>query len=124
MSIPINNLFNLRADVKKQRAMIEKAQYNTELSLDNLKINIIQVYSDLLSHLVIMKTKAEALAYANAQYKIMENDFVAGRITTKTLTDSKAEQKKAVEEYELNRSKINILILQLEILTRTKLTNK
>lgn len=123
IAIPLNHLASRGAMIKRQRKVVEQAEYGKELALNSLKNEIIEHYSKLQSTLAIIKLRAEALVFFNANYKIMENDFVNGKATATDLAGLKREQKNALEEYESLRADLNTLILQLEILTNMKLVN-
>ena len=89
-----------------------------------LKIEIIELYTDIQSLLAILQRQSETLITFDANYKITVNNFVNGKATPYDLSVVKNEQTKALAEYESTRAKLTSLILRLEIITGSKIVNK
>ena len=121
LAIPLNIIFNMRTDVKTQKARVYSSELNRDIALDELKGQIIELYSSILSGLNIIKSKIEVLNFAKAQYEIDEKDFRLGKTTSSVLAKSKATQNEAYEAYESFRAQLNTQILKLEIISHTKL---
>lgn len=124
ISIPIEDLFDLKPKVNRQKLRIKEIDLQKEQTMDELKQQIIELYTSVLSSISILKLKAESLAFANAQYKIGENDFLNGRGNVSSLNTQKTMQIQALSDYESTRSIINRDLLKLEILTNTPIISK
>lgn len=122
--IPIESLFDLKPKVNRQRLRIKEIDIQKEQIIDELKQQIIELYTSILSSISVLKLKAEALAFANAQYKIGEQDFLNGKGGTDALGAQKQMQIKAVIDYESTRVILNSALLKLEIISRTPLLKK
>jgi outer membrane protein TolC len=88
------------------------------------KIRIIEVYTQAVKELSVLKLKAESLSFANAQFELAQQDFMNGNIQAGELSQVKSIQMNAHESYEQTRSELNRALLQLEILAKTKILNR
>ena len=124
VSIPLNDLFDRRNRVKNKKLAVEAAEQNVERWQDELILKIIDAYTTVLQNLSMIKTQAEAVTLAIAQYKITEADFMNGKIDAVTLSRQKNIQSATVREYEQTRASLNNALLRLEILSHTKIITK
>ena len=124
LSFSIEDLFDLKPRVNRQKLKIKEIDLQKEQSLNELKSQIIILYTSILSSISVLKLKAEALAFANGQYQIGENDFLNGKGDVSTLSSLKSIKIQANSDYELTSSGINRDILLLEILTNTPIISK
>ena len=124
VSIPLNDLFDRRNRVKNKKLAVEAAELNVERWQDELSLKIIDAYTTVLQNLSMIKTQAEAVTLAIAQYKITEADFMNGKIDAVTLSRQKNIQSATVREYEQTRASLNNALLQLEIMSHTKIITK
>lgn len=124
LTIPINDLVSRGTSVKRQRKIIEQAEYNREVIYNMVKIEIIELYADIQSLLAILQRQSETLIAFDANYKVTVNNFVNGRASPYDLSIVKNEQTKALAEYESTRAKLTSRILRLEIITGSNLVNK
>lgn len=124
LTIPINDLVSRGTSVKRQRKIIEQAEYNREVIYNMVKIEIIELYTDIQSLLAILQRQSETLIAFDANYKVTVNNFVNGRASPYDLSIVKNEQTKALAEYESTRAKLTSRILRLEIITGSNLVNK
>lgn len=123
VSIPLNDFFDLSARVTRQRINARSAELEREIKFDEIKKEIVRLYSTATSQLTILKMKAENVILASTQYKIVEKDFVNGQANSSELSIEKTNQTKALEEYEVTKSELNTSLLVLEIITHTPLIN-
>lgn len=123
ISIPIEDLFDLKPKVNRQKLRLKEIDLEKEQTMDELKQKIIELYTSILSSLSILKLKAEAMAFATAQYQIGERDFINGKGTPTSLNNQKEMQVKAITEYETIRASLNCALLKMELLTRTPIIN-
>lgn len=124
LTIPINDLVSRGVSVKRQRKIIEQAEYSREVIYNMIKIEIIELYTDIQSLLAILKGQSETLITFDANYKVTANNFINGKASPYDLSIVKNEQTKALAEYEATRAKLTSLLLRLEIITGTKIVNK
>jgi outer membrane protein TolC len=124
ISIPLDDLFDLKRKVRHQKLMIKQSDFQKEKNFDELKQRIIELYSSIISSLSVLKVKAEYLAFANAQLNVGKSEFQNGRGTARSLSDQKLVQIQAVSDYESTRTILISSLLKLELLTRTSIINK
>ncbi len=123
LSIPLDGVIDRRNRIKRQKLKIQETQYEVERWHDEQSLKIIEAYTTALEKLSIMKVKVEAATLAAGQYKVAENDFVNGKIDAAQLSRLKSIETTALSEYEQTRSALNNAILQLEVLSRTRIVN-
>ncbi|MFQ8804847.1 MAG: TolC family protein [Alistipes indistinctus] len=109
---------------EKHKLAVEAAELNVERWQDELSLKIIDAYTTVLQNLSMIKTQAEAVTLAIAQYKITETDFMNGKIDAVTLSRQKNIQSATVREYEQTRASLNNALLRLEIASHTKIITK
>jgi len=124
LSIPLDDLFDRGNRIKRQKLLMKQTELEIEKWHDEQKLLIVDAYSNALESLAVLKIKAEALVFSNAQYKISENDFINGKITISALNKEKGIQSSSVAEYEKTRASLYEALLRLEILSKTKIFNR
>lgn len=124
INLPLDRLINHRTKVKKQQQLVENAEYNQLVAFDEIKEEIIELYSNILYQLKMLKLAIESITLYGADYNVAKNDFINNKISTSGLTELKNAQKKAQAEYELIASRLNIYLLKLEVISNTKLIHK
>lgn len=121
ISIPLDDIFDRRNRIKRQRYRVEQTEYEIEKWHDEQKLKIAEAYSNALEALSSLKMKAEAATIATGQYKVSEQDFLNGRIDAAQLSRQKNIESSTVAEYEKTRAALNKAILQLEILANVQI---
>ncbi|MPN13912.1 hypothetical protein SDC9_161238 [bioreactor metagenome] len=91
---------------------------------DEQKLRIIEMYTKAVKELSVLKLKAESLSFANTQFELAQQDFLNGNIRAGELSQIKSIQTDALETYENTRAELNKALLQLEILSKTKILNR
>ncbi|SHF40820.1 Outer membrane efflux protein [Bacteroides luti] len=124
ISIPLDDLFDRKRRIKNQKLLIKESEYMKEQKFDELKQQIIDLYTTVLSNLSILKLKSEYMAFAKAQYQVAENEFINGKVDASSLSGRKRIQIEAASEYESIRAILNNSLLKLEMLSRTSIINK
>ncbi len=124
ISIPLDDLFDRKRRIKNQKLLVKESEYTKEQKFDELKQEIIELYTTVLSNLSILRLKAEYMAFAKAQYLVVESEFVNGKTDATLLSDRKRIQIEAASEYETTRALLNTSILKLEVLSKTKIVNQ
>lgn len=124
LSIPLDDMFDRANRIKRQKLKTKATQVEIEKWHDEQKLRIIEMYTKGIKELSVLKLKIEALSFANAQYRTASQDFINGKIDTDTLSRIKKMQTDALESYEETRSELNKALLQLEVLSKTKIINR
>lgn len=123
-SMPLDEIFNRRNKIKQQKKRIENTQYDMDRWYDDLRLKIIDAYTLAIEQLSILRSAAETMATAQAQFRMTQNDFVNGKLDAQALSRQKSIENSAVREYEQVRSTLNRALLQLEVLTGTPIINR
>ena len=124
VSIPLDDLFDRKRRINSQKLLIKESEFQKEQKMDELKQQIIELYTLVMSNVSILKLKAEYMAFAKAQYQVIENEFINGKADASLLSDRKRIQMEAASEYETTRAILNNSLLKLEVLSRTSIVNK
>lgn len=124
VNIPLDQLFDLGARVKRQRLNLKSATLEKEIKYEQIKKEIIELYTTATSQLSILKLRAEALILANVQYSIAEKDFTNGTIESTTLSIEKGRQSQALESFEKSKYELTKSLMILEVITRTPILRK
>ena len=125
LNIPLNTLFSQSSKVRKQREMYKQAQYEQEVTFNEIKNEIIEIYCNIQYQLKLLKIATESLTLYNADYTISEADFINNnQDQNRLLSDIKYSHQVALTEYETIINNLNILFLKLEVISNTKIINK
>ena len=124
ISIPLDDLFDRGNKIKRQKLKTKQTQFEIEKWHDEQKLRIIEVYTQVIKELSVLKLKSENLSFANAQFELYANDFRNGNIKIGELNTVKKIQTDALDSYEETRAQLTRNILQLEVLSKTKIINK
>jgi outer membrane protein TolC len=124
ISIGFEELFDLKASVKRQRVEVEKAEMEKQIAYDQLKQNIAKLYVQILSNIEAMKKAAEHLALYQGASLAVEQEYRNRRAEISLVADTKRLEYEAGRGYEDLRSNINEGLLVLEIITHTPILTK
>ncbi|MBR2456878.1 MAG: TolC family protein [Bacteroidaceae bacterium] len=119
VNIPLETLFDLGGKVKRQRILVEKAEYAKEQAYDQLKQQIAHLYVSILSNIETLKRSAEHLALYKGATAVTEQEYRNRRATISELAELKREEFEANRNYENLRATINEQLLVLEIISHT-----
>ena len=124
LAVPLEDILDLGAAVKRKRLEAEKAIYDKDKAFDDLKLEIATLYTQITNDLVTMKTMSEgAAAYQGAGALNLE-DFHNGNMTIEDYAWTKLHEISVVHEYQAMQTQVTTNILKLEIITHTPiLTN-
>lgn len=124
LAVPLEDILDLGAAVKRKRLEAEKATYEKDKAFDDLKLEIATLYTQITNDLVTMKTMSEgAAAYQGAGALNLE-DFHNGNMTIEDYAWTKMHELGVVQQYQSMQTTVTTSILQLEILSHTPiLTN-
>ncbi|WP_455585273.1 TolC family protein [Bacteroides sp.] len=124
VNIPLDGLFDLKARVKRQKLSLKSAELEKEIKYEEIKREIIEMYTTANSQLSILKLRAEALELASLQYEIAEKNFTNSNIDTGNLSVEKQRQSSAVEAYEKSKFEFTKSLMILEVITHTSILRK
>lgn len=124
ISIPLDHLFDLKGRTKKQKMLVKSAALEKELKFEEIKKEIIILYSFALSQLNVLKLRAESLVITNAHYEIAEKNFTNGTIDSGDLAQEKQRQTVSLEQYENTKAELTKNLLILETITQTPILNR
>ena len=114
LSIPLDNLFDLKGRVSRQRLTLRSAELEREIKYDEIKKNIIE----------LLQMRSESLVLANVKYEISEKNFANGTIESAELATDKERQSTAREAYENSKFELTKSLMILEVISRTPLIRK
>ncbi|MBD1432790.1 TolC family protein [Sphingobacterium sp. DN00404] len=124
IAIPLDDLFDRGNRVKRQKMERRSTELEMEKWFDEQKIRIINSYVKVINAVSILQKKMESLTMATTQLKMVENDFTIGHALISDLHDAKKMELEAFEAYKLTQTTITSEILNLEILSKTKIISK
>lgn len=124
LAVPVEDILDLTASVKRKRLEAEQAQLNKDVSYDQLKLQIASLYVKINNNLVALKTAGESAAMYQGAGALNREDFENGNMSISDFAYQKEHEIGVVNNYQQLQSQITIDILTLEILTHTPiLTN-
>ncbi len=124
VSLPLYEIIDRRNQIRRQKSRIVQAEMEIDRWQDEQDLKIIEAYTTAVQNLSLLKTMAEAVTLADAQYEVSEADFVNGKIDAQTLSRQKNIQSQIRTTYEQTRGALNSALLRLEVLSKTKIINR
>ena len=124
ISIPLDQLFDLKARVTRQRLSVKSAELERDMKFDELKREIIEMYATAVSQLNVLKTRSESMVLAGVQYEISEKNFANGTIDSSQLSTDKERQSQAKESFEKSKFELTKSLMILEVISRTTIIRK
>ena len=119
LAIPIEDILDLTAAVKRKRIDVEKAVIDKDLAYDQLKLQIATLFIKITNNLVSLKTLGEAAAAYQGAGALTREDFENGNLDIAAYADTKRFESGQVSGYQSLQTTIITDILTLEILTHT-----
>lgn len=124
VSIPLDDLFDLKGRVSRQRLTLRTAELEREVKYDEIKKNIIEMYAMVTSQMKVLQMRSESLVLTNVQYEISEKNFANGTIESTDLATDKERQSQAREAYEKSKFELTKSLMILEVISRTPIIRK
>ena len=124
LNIPLDGLFDLGGRIKRQKLTIQTVQLEQDIKFEEVKREIIELYTLVISQINLLKLRSEALELAKLQYDIAEKDFINGMISSSNLSTEKERQSSALEAFEKSKYELTRGIMILEVVTRTPILKK
>lgn len=124
LSIPLDELFDLKGRINRQKLTLKSAELEREVKYDEIKKNIIEMYAMATSQISVLKMRSENLILSNVQYEISEKNFANGAIESGDLSVEKERQSQAREAYEKSKFELTKSLMILELISRTPIIRK
>ena len=119
LSIPIEDILDLTASVKRKRLEADQVAINKDITYDQLKLQIATLFIKITNSLVTLKTMGEAAAAFQGAGALDREDFENGNMDITTYAGTKMQESSQVASYQGMQTEITTDIITLEILTHT-----
>ena len=119
LAIPVEDILDLTAAVKRKRIDAEKANIEKDILYDQLKLQIATLYIKITNNLVSLKTLGEAAAAYQGAGALDREDFENGNMDISAYAGTKMNESSQVTGYQQMQTEITTDIITLEILTHT-----
>lgn len=119
LAIPVEDILDLTAAVKRKRMEAEKASIEKDIAYDQLKLQITTLYIRITNNLVTLKTMGEAAAAYQGAGALDREDFENGNMDISSYAATKRYESGEVSGYQSMQTSITTDIVTLEILTHT-----
>ena len=124
LAVPVEDILDLGAAVKRKKLEVDQAIYNKDYQYDQLKLQIASLYTKITTGLIVLKTASENAAMYQGAGALNLEDFHNGNMSIQAFAETKTRENGAVNTYQSKQADIITDILTLEILTHTPiLTN-
>lgn len=124
LSVPLEDILDLTASVKRKRLEVDKARIEKDIAFDNLKKEIASLYIKITNNLVTLKTMSEGAAIYQGAGALNQEQFHQGNMSIEAFAGTKEHEVAVVTQYQTLQTTITTDIITLELLTHTPiLTN-
>ena len=119
LAIPVEDILDLTAAVKRKRIEAEKANIDKDIAYDQLKQQIGALFVKITNNLVTLKTLGEAAAAYQGAGALNKEDFENGNLDIAAYASTKMYESGQVSSYQSLQTEITTDIITLEIMTHT-----
>ncbi len=119
LAIPVEDILDLTAAVKRKRLEAEQANIQKDIVYDQIKQQIGALFVKITNNLVTLKTLGESAAAFQGAGALNLEDFQNGNMDIKEYADTKRFESSQVSSYQSLQTEIVTDIITLEILTHT-----
>ena len=119
LALPIEDILDLTASVKRQKMQVDQAVLAKDVAYDQLKLQIATLYVKITNNLVTLKTMGEGAAAYQGAGALNREDFENGNMSIEDYAFTKLRESGQVASYQGLQTEITTDILTLEILTHT-----
>ena len=119
LAVPVEDILDLGAAVKRKRLEVDQAIYNKDHQYDQLKLQIASLYTKITTGLIQLKTASENAAIYQGAGALNLEEFHNGNMSIEDFAFTKAREDGAVGSYQRQQAEIITDILTLEIITHT-----
>lgn len=118
--IPLGDVLDRSNKIKKQKHILNKIKYEKDISIEDQKIIIIELYNQADEYISLLKIKTEAKDFAQVLSTIGQKDFINGKSDLNTLSQIKHSESVAFSEFERVRTELKTTLMKIEILCNYK----
>ena len=119
LAVPLEDILDLTAAVKRKKIEVEQAAIAKDIAYDELKLQIASLYIKITNNLVTLKTLGEAAAAYQGAGALNREDFENGNMSIEDYAWTKQHESGQVTSYQNLQTTITTDILTLEIITHT-----
>ena len=119
LSVPLEDILDLGAAVKRKRLQLEQAQIQKDLAYDQLKLQLTALYVKINNNIIALKTASENAAIYQGAGQLAQEQFHQGELSIEAFAKTKEYETGAVNTYQALQTSIITDILTLEIMTHT-----
>ena len=119
IAVPLEDILDLTAAVKRKRLEAEQARYKRDQIYDELKLQIGTLYARITNELVALKTNSEAAAIYQGAGQLNQEQFHQGEMNIEDFAYTKLREVTVVNQYQTLQTRILTDILTLEVITHT-----
>ena len=119
LAVPVEDILDLRAAVKRKMLEVDQAIYDKDYQYDQLKLKIASLYTKITTGLIQLKTASENAAIYQGAGALNLEDFHNGNMSIEEFALTKSREDGAVSSYQSKQAEIITDILTLEIITHT-----
>ena len=119
LSVPLEDILDLTAAVKRKKIEVEQAAIAKDVAYDELKLQIANLFVRITNNLVTLKTLGETAAAYQGAGALNREDFENGNMSIEDYAWTKQHEGAQVTKYQELQTTITTDILTLEILTHT-----
>ncbi len=119
LAIPVEDILDLTAAVKRKRIEAEQATLQKDILFDQLKQQIATLFIKITNNLVTLKTLGEAAAAYQGAGALNKEDFENGNLDIAAYANTKMHESGQVQGYQSLQTEITTDIITLELLTHT-----
>ncbi len=119
LAVPVEDILDLGAAVKRKKLEVDQAIYNKDYQYDQLKLQIASLYTKITTGLIQLKTASENAAIYQGAGALNLEEFHNGNMSIEDFAFTKAREDGAVGSYQRQQAEIITDILTLEIITHT-----
>ena len=119
LAIPVEDILDLKAAVKRKRLEVDAAQIAKDAAFDQLKLQIATLWVKITNNLVALKSASENAAIYQGAGSINQEQFQNGEMSIEDFASTKERENGAVSNYQSLQTQITTDIITLENLTHT-----
>ena len=97
LSVPLEDILDLTASIKRKRLEVDKAALDKDIAYDQLKLQIASLYIKITNNLVSLKTLGEAAAAYQGAGALNREDFENGNMTIEAYAYTKLHESGQVQ---------------------------
>lgn len=119
LSLPLEDVLDLGAAVKRKKIEVEQAVLAKDIAYDDLKLKIASLFVKITNNLVTLKTLGETAAAYQGAGALNKEDFENGNMSIEGYASTKMYESSQVSGYQSLQTEITTDIITLEILSHT-----